>query len=868
MTDAATVADAFAAEDRRRRVKHSKIGCVLALVLMPAGVTLDWMVYPEHLWPLLTSRILCDVAVLVVLGLLFTQFGARHIRVLGVAWALLPGAAISWMIFYTEGAASPYYAGLNLVIIAVSLVMPWTIYEVVVTCTITLFFYILACIAHAGGVSPLFDQRDVMFNSLYFIVLTASICATASFFLSRLRREDFNLRHDLAERNEQIKSSYDKLTELDRMKSRFFANVSHELRTPLTLILAPIEELLRGDKLSTPVRESLAMVRENGLRLLRLINDLLDFARLDAKGAELKPKVIDLAEYIPGVIHSAGHLAKAKELELHVDANVSDVSASVDPDALEKVLLNLFSNAVKFTAKGGRIDVRLRKEGSEAVIEVKDSGIGISREDLPRIFERFAQIDGSSTRLYSGVGIGLALSRELVEAHGGKLSADSVPQHGTTMTVRIPRLINATKLEHAPDEDAVEDDELAGLHRSARRSLTLTGPVDDEVPDTDIDVVLIEDEPEMRRFIRTLLGTENALAAAADGQAGLDLVSRVKPRLAVVDYMLPKLNGLQVVEALRGNEELKSLKILMLTAHSGDDVKINVLERGADDFLTKPFSSLELKTRVANLLRSSNLEEDLRRTNDKLRNTLVTLRETEDQLIRSEKLNALGTLAAGILHEINNPLNFTLTAADMAVSELEHDSPDLPDLRDTLGDITQGMKRIRDVVTDLRSFAYPDKQPLHEPISLLAAVDSALRITRHELRDAKVQVTVDPDVRVRAAENQVVQVLINLLTNAARATMKTAADRPPEISVRAEADPESDRVRVYVRDNGSGMDAATIQRACDPFFTSSEPGQGMGMGLSICQTLLRNHGGSIQFNSSVGQWTEVVFDLPNAGQEV
>jgi signal transduction histidine kinase len=852
---------AYVAEDRRQRVLHSKIGAGLALVLMPAGALLDWFVYPDMLWPLLASRLICDVLVLGVLILLFTEFGKRYINVLGVTWALLPGATMSWMIYATEGAASPYYAGLNLVIIGVALLMPWTLVEVVVTCTFTLLFYLVATVAHAGSVSTLMDSSGELFNNVFFIVLTAVVCSTASIFLSRMRRDDFELRHDLAARNEEINDSYKQLAELDRMKSRFFANVSHELRTPLTLILAPIEELLRGDRLSEDARATLSIVRQNGLRLLRLINDLLDFARLDAKGAELKPRVLDLAEYVPGVIHSAGHLAETKNLQLSVNCNAGFVPANVDADALEKVLLNLFTNAVKFTPKGGHIDVTLRKEDTEAVIEVKDTGIGIAKFDLPKIFERFAQVDGSSTRMYSGVGIGLALSRELVEAHNGHLSAESEPGQGTTMLVRLP-LIDA---KEAAAEDKSEEDHFSGLHRSARRTLPGTGPVEVDLPEEEIDIVLVEDEPEMRRFIRNLLGENYALAAAPDGEAGVELVKSLKPKLAIVDYMLPKLNGIEVVEALRAEPGLESLKILMLTARSEDDIKINVLERGANDFLTKPFSSLELRTRIANMLRSSSLEEDLRRANEELRRTVKTLRETEEQLIRSEKLNALGTLAAGILHEINNPLNFTMTAADMAVMELEGESPDLPDLRETLSDITQGMKRVRDVVTDLRSFAYPEKQMLHEPINLKNAIDSSIRITAHELRGINKQVDVPPELEVRAAENQVVQVLINLLTNAARAIAKVTDDRKP--CIRVTVNEAGRRVEVRVKDNGIGMDAEAIQRACDPFYTSSEPGQGMGMGLSICQTLLRNHGGSIRFESKPGEWTEAIFDLPTAGQE-
>ncbi|MCB9893918.1 MAG: response regulator [Planctomycetes bacterium] len=851
---------AFREDDRRQRVLHSKIGCVLALVLMPAGVALDWFVYPDHMLALFASRMICDVAVLAVLALLFTKFGEKHIRVLGIAWALLPAASISWMIWYMEGAQSPYYAGLNLVIIAVSLLMPWTLAEVLSTCAITLLFYVLACAF--GPVGPDgFVWREFA-NNVYFVLTTAVICSTASFFLSRLRFQDWRNRHELARSNDELAESYEKLSEMDRVKSQFFANVSHELRTPLTLIIAPLEDLLKSGGTGKPnLDETLRIARDNGLRLLRLINDLLDLVRLDEKGAELNFTSENLSALVPGVINSAAHLAKAKGLTLNVDVRDNGVTSLVDANAIEKVLLNLFTNAVKFTPTGGTIDVLLSAENGRAVIEIKDSGIGIAPADLPRIFDRFGQLDSSSTRKYSGVGIGLALSRDLVEAHHGKLEAISAPERGTTMRIELP-LGGEGGAAATPDTS----DALSEVHRAARRALTMEDASQtDELPIIGANgrtILLVEDEPDMRRFLASLLARKYRVVQAANGLKGYELAVREKPELALLDLMLPGMDGLDLCSKLRETPGLESLKIVLLTARTDEKAKLDALERGANDFLTKPFSSLEVAKRLDNLLRSAELEDNLRSTNKQLEHTIRTLRETEAQLIQSEKVNALGTLSAGLLHEINNPLNFTLTAVQVAKGDIDENDANM---REMLEDIEQGMQRIRDIVSDLRSFAYPERADNQSRFAFRKALEVALRLCAHELKDCKVELEVQPDLELAGAENQIVQVLINLLTNAAKATQRTSAHRPREIKL--SACDRNGSVHISLRDNGIGISKEALRKVFDPFYTTGEPGQGMGLGLSICHTIIKSHGGTIEVNSSEGHWTEVSVDLPSVRQE-
>lgn len=249
------------------------------------------------------------------------------------------------------------------------------------------------------------------------------------------------------------------------------------------------------------------------------------------------------------------------------------------------------------------------------------------------------------------------------------------------------------------------------------------------------------------------------------------------------------------------------------------------------------------------------LRYELDANNRELATTLSKLKETEVQLVQSEKMNALGKLSAGLLHEINNPLNFTFMALQVAEQEVGENE----ELRDTIKDIGQGMERIRTVISDLRAFAYPSKQMEFLEFSIEEALTTALRLTAHELAEIPVIREGVSEARALGAKSQVVQIFINLLMNSAHAIKEKSSERDPRITVTYT--PRADRIRVAVKDNGAGVAAADLPRLLDPFFTTKAPGQGMGLGLSICDTIVKNHGGVTAINSERGQWTEVSFDL-------
>lgn len=849
---------AYQAAVRDNQIRFVMVGCVLALVLVPAGVSLDYFVYPDHLIQFLWIRLGCAAFIALLCSLYFHPLGRRYFRSLTFGWTLSIQVALCFMIYLTSGASSPYYAGLNLVILATGVVLPLRFEEILGFSAATLLLYIATCVLQ-GGIA---DDSAILFNNVYFIVLTTVISATASFFHERQRYSEYRFSYELGFRNKE-------LAELDRLKSQFFANISHELRTPLTLILAPLEDLLQSpERLPDRFAGALGIARSNALRLLKLVNDLLDVIRLEEGKTEFDRQPIHIVNLVGDVVDSMSHLAEARNVELVKRLPSESWYVLGDEHALEKIFFNLLSNALKFTHQGGNIAVTATRVGEQVSIQVQDTGIGIDEKDLPYVFDRFKQVDGSATRSYPGTGLGLALVKELTEAHEGHVTIDSKKGAGTTITVKFPltkQIASKAGARFKPDND----DPLAHIHRAAEHVATL--PL--EEPEFDMEdesqrdgtvplVVVVDDEPDMRRYLVETLSRDYRVLQASNGQEGLDLVRSCQPDVAVLDLMLPRLDGASVCRSIKQDQLTKATKVIVLTARIDEGVKLDVLNQGAEDFLSKPFSGVEVRTRIRNLVQTAALEKDLRNRNQELEQTLFDLQRTESQLIQSEKLNALGNLAAGLLHEINNPLNYAVTALQMA--KTDPGIADNEDLKDMLVDVDEGMQRIRAIIGDLRAFAYPSANK-QTTFVFAQAVKSALQFTAHELRDVHVEQDLAEDVEVLGSKGHIVQVLVNLLTNAAKSLHKVQAERDLSVMITAKVI-EGQRLQVTVRDTGIGMSAETLGRIFDPFFTTRDVGEGMGLGLSICHTIIKNHGGELSARSEPDQWAEFTFDLPLAAE--
>jgi signal transduction histidine kinase/ligand-binding sensor domain-containing protein/CheY-like chemotaxis protein len=398
---------------------------------------------------------------------------------------------------------------------------------------------------------------------------------------------------ELADRNARLLS-------VDHAKTRFFANVSHELRTPLTLTIGPLEDLRARAGGDPQVERWLDIALRNARRLLRLVNQILDVSKLEAGAMHLSPRPLDLGPFTRGVVAAFAPVAERNGLRLTVETPDA-LRGAFDADAVEKIVTNLVSNAIKFTPSGGSVDVALTQEGAYARLVVTDTGPGIPPEHIPHVFERFYQVDESTTRAQPGTGIGLALAKELVELHGGTIAVTS-GRDGTTFAATLPLGDASAGVAIAPDF-ALATTVATAVTTVAERDVVES--TDDEPTGEDVPTLLVvDDSADLRAYIRDHFAPRFRVLEAGDGAEGIALARRHLPDVVLSDVMMPGTDGYELVRVLRESVESDFLSIILLTAHAGDDQRLQGLERGADDYLVKPFDMRELDARVRNLIAS------------------------------------------------------------------------------------------------------------------------------------------------------------------------------------------------------------------------------------------------------------------------
>lgn len=882
--------NSFDAYERPIRVRNYELGCILAGIFMPLGATLDLFVYGyEVMLDWLPMRVVASVIHAALWLTLRLQPETRYYRVVGVMAMFVPVVCICWMIYTRGGAISPYYAGLNLVMLGSAIVMRWPLVDSVIILLLTLLSYCVASLLHG----PVQDW-GLFYNNVYFLGVTGAIIVAGTWQYNGVRRSEFDLRYRLDQNREELEESNRKLKEMDEIKSRFFANISHELRTPLTLLIAPLESLLNKKAQISPEEEKelLSTMHGNSMRLLKLINDLLDLVRMEAGTMQVHVRSLNVKDFVQGLANAVRPVAKDKRVRVIGNVEESIGSVMLDPEKLERISLNLLFNAIKFTAAGGVVEFNATRDGEWMELEVRDTGMGIAPEHLPHLFTRFFQADTSSQRKFQGMGIGLALVKELAEAQGGSVKATSELGKGTVMTVRLPyteaaeeaapaegstRAADSTTTPEAATAAAVEEEKgstqewISDLYRRAELFPAIPSlqaslrPIETNVSRSRKPKLLIaDDEPDMLRFLKSQLSTNFEVLEAVDGLQAVEKAAQFLPDIVLSDMMMPEKDGLQVCRELRERTSTRLIPIVLLTARADEKTKMDCLEAGASDFLGKPFSMTEISIRLKNLVDSHLYQRELNIQKQQLEAALEQVKETEVLMVRNEKLAALGRMSAGLIHEINNPLNY----ASQGLHLLGQAIPMLPeaeqaDFADTLKDVQDGVKRVARIISDLRGFT----RMTHETSQIFEfkqVAETVLRFFSHEWKDGITsEVDVPEGMEVRGDSNQIVQVLVNLVQNAIDAIRTKTFPEGESAHIRIKAVLVGPKVVITLRDNGPGISEEIQNKVFDPFFTTKDVGSGMGLGLSICHRIVSEHGGRIDVRSEPGQFTEFELEFPS-----
>ncbi|MBI1227637.1 MAG: tetratricopeptide repeat protein [Bacteroidetes bacterium] len=435
------------------------------------------------------------------------------------------------------------------------------------------------------------QKRSIIISALAF---TLALLGLFQFFRNKQK-----IKQKEAELAVQIEhAEAEKLREMDSMKSTFFANISHEFRTPLTLIVSPLEQMINGS-FQGDFQKYYRIMHRNGKRLLDLVNQLLDLSRLESGKLKLQVTEGDLAGFAKAVAYSFESLAVRKQIDYQVVVDDSK-HCFFDKDKVEKILSNLVSNAFKFTNDGKRISIASNFKDGNVRIRVSDQGMGIPADQLPHIFERFSKI--VTSELQPGSGIGLALTKELVELHKGKIEVESKEGEGTTFIVTLP-VSKATFSKEEIVAEVVENEIVKPIHEIETEKTALQNTVGNAFDSLNKPVLLVvEDNADVRNYIVDQFIGQYQIIEAENGRLGLEKALESTPDLIISDIMMPEMDGTEFCKLLKTNEKTSHIPVVMLTALAEQGDRLQGLKLGADDYLVKPFHSKELTVRVANLI--------------------------------------------------------------------------------------------------------------------------------------------------------------------------------------------------------------------------------------------------------------------------
>ena len=614
------------------------------------------------------------------------------------------------------------------------------------------------------------------------------------------------------------------LKDAQAARERFFGNISHEIRTPLSIVMLAVRDIEKraGAVLDPRAKMALGSIHVSASKLLKLVDELLLLAAGQVNKLVLSSEPTNLCSLVEQLV--AAWTPAAEDASLELTAKTVPITANVDPVAIERVLTNLVSNAVKYTPKGGAIEIQLALEADDIRVSVLDNGHGISDDLMGRLFGRFERADGEHRKI-TGTGIGLSLVKQLTEQHGGTVTASPRATGGTEMTVRLPASLIVADTKAGPISLKLVEH----VKPLAMKQRAISAPVD-VAKGT---ILLAEDDVKLAEMIADVLSEEYIVRIANNGANALELAKVHHPELLITDVDMPVMDGIQLAKEFRAISSDRLAPIIILSAMKDLGTRVAGLDAGAVDYVTKPFDPAELMARVRSQFRQ---------------------REMAVRLQRAESLSTLGVLTSGLAHELRNPANGVINAIEPLRELLPADLGEAGDLvRELLDVAAQSAEQIKVISKQLLGFRDQEARLDLRPTDVSTVVSRALGLNKHTLEGIDVRCKVDPAM-INAAPPLLAQVFSNLFENAAHAAGKGGwLDISSQVS--------GGMVSIIVTDSGPGVSVPMRSKIFEPFFTTKKQGVGTGLGLPVSREVAIKHGGTLDVQDR-GSGSAFVVRLP------
>ncbi len=699
------------------------------------------------------------------------------------------------------------------------------------------------------------------------------------------------VRHQRA-KLQQERELVERLREMDQLKDDFLANTSQELSTPLEGMIGLAESMLDGAAGPLSLRQAaqLAMVASSGRRLSGLVNDLLDFSRLKHKDLELDLTDIDLGSLVEVVFTLYNPLATDKGLALINGVPDDTVHVRADEARLKQVLSNLVANAIKFTERG-EIRVSCQMQGRFWSIAVSDTGIGIAEEKQSRIFTSFEHLEDLSKSVRGGAGLGLTLSSWLIELHGGTITVQSTPDHGTVFTFTLPRTEDMPGVAQTP--------KLLSPVKQTNYSALQAKPATSHPAHANsrFHILIVDDDPVNRQILLNhLTGLHQRLTAVRDGHEALQCLEENRVDMVLLDIIMPGISGFEVCRKLRRKFPVEELPVVFISArHQADDILAG-FEAGASDFLPRSHSKQELLERVKVHLRLLSARRHLVKTHSDLETALSELQHKNEELIRAhqklviqEKMATIGTLASGIVHELKNPANYThicvqsleedLQSFRSYLLELAGDEADpeliqaleqrLNGLFELVHTVQGGTMRLKEIALNLSGFSRMGRGE-RRYVAIVDCLHSTIALVKARYRtNVTFHTDLHDPLETMCRPAELSQVFMNLMVNACQAVydQRQTEGSQEKGDLWISTHLNQCQGHIVFRDSGGGVDPQHLGHIFEPFFTTKREGEGTGLGLSICRQIVEEHGGRLELDSIPGRGSTFTVVLPIVPEE-